>query len=176
MCCLPYDFFAQAFRELPAESRGLSRYPTHAERGCVTRLDILCVYKGYWSDQKIVVCVGEPDPRSVDVYEDHRMREEFMRSYIKAGMTKAEVYHACLARFTKVDRYPFYVHGIGRDAQEEPRLGNTYPNIINVEAEVTFEVNSVIALEPSWLVEDDYVMHQDGFERLGKLPQTIMRF
>jgi len=40
---------------------------------------------------------------------------------------------------------------------------------VDVKPEVTFEVGQVLALEPSWLVEDLYVLKEDGFERLCDL-------
>lgn len=176
-CCLPYDFFLQApVMQVPAESRRRSRFPKNAERDCVTRLDMCCIYKGYWSDHKVVICVGEPDAETRQLYEEHRERQEFMRRVIKPGMKKADVYGACMAEFQDLDRYPFWIHGIGLDAHEEPRLGSPMPHAVKVLPDVTFEVGAVIALEPSWLVEDDYVMRSDGFERLGQLPQRILTF
>lgn len=32
------------------------------------------------------------------------------------------------------------------------------------------------ALVSSWLVEDDYVLKADGFQRLGTLPQVVALF
>lgn len=176
-CCLPYDFLLQTrLMQISAESGGRSRYPTHAERDCVTRLDICCVYKGYWSDHKIVICVGQPDGETLQMYEEHRARQEFMRSLIRPGMTKTEVHQTCMSEFKHLDRHPFWIHGIGLDAHEEPRLGSPLPYAVNIKPEVTFEVGAVLALEPSWLVEDDYVLQADGFERLGELPQRILTF
>jgi len=92
---LPFDFMTQAMPEQPAVNHGLARFPTHAERNCMTRFTFVCCYKGYLSDQKIVVCVGEPAPEAVEIYQEHRARQEFMRSLIKPGMTKTEVFQAC---------------------------------------------------------------------------------
>lgn len=176
-CCLPYDFYLQArLMQIPAESRGLSRFPSQAERGRATRLDMCCIYRGYWSDHKVVVCVGEPDAETVQVYQEHRARQEFMRHLIKPGMTKTEVHQACVQEFQDLDRHPFWVHGIGLDAHEEPRVGSPMPHSLKTRPEVTFEAGAVLALEPSWLVEDDYVLTLDGCERLGALPQEILTF
>ena len=40
--------------------------------------------------------------------------------------------------------------------------------------DMTFEAGNMLALEPSWLVEDSYVLRDDGFERLSTLPQKII--
>jgi Xaa-Pro aminopeptidase len=154
----------------------IDRLPSRLEAGCITRLDLAVCYKGYFSDQKIVICIGQPDPEATAIYEEHRDRQEFMRTFIKPGMSKREVYDACVNRFKHLDEYSFWIHGVGLDVHEEPRVGTLLEYSVNVKEEVTFEVGQVLALEPSWLVEDLYLLKETGFERLCTLPQQIMVF
>jgi len=88
-------------------------------------------------------------------------------------MTKREVYNACLSEFTHLEEYGFWIHGVGLDAHEEPRVGTLLPSSVNFKETITFEFGQVLALEPSWLVEDLYVLQETGFERLCTLPQEI---
>ena len=180
IAAIPWDFIAQAGTKVPEgfkrRKRAIDRLPTHAEPGCMTRLDLTCCYQGYLSDQKIVICVGEPSKEAVEVYNEHRARQEFMREFIKPGMTKREVYDACVEEFKHLDEYVFWIHGVGLDVHEEPRVGTLLEHSVNVKEKVTFELNATIALEPSWLVEDMYLLKESGFERMSTLPQQIMVF
>jgi len=175
---LPFDFVTQSVMTVQEgfkkPGQYIDRLPSKLEAGCTTRFDVTVCYKGYVSDQKIVVCVGEPAPEAVAIYNEHRDRQEFMKSFIKPGMTKREVYDACVRNFKNLDEYVFWIHGVGLDVHEEPRIGTLLPSAVDVKPEVTFEVGQVLALEPSWLVEDLYVLNEDGFERLCSLPQRIV--
>ena len=175
---LPFDFVTQSVMTVQEDSKKLGHYidrlPSGLEAGCMTRMDICVCYKGYLSDQKIVICIGEPAPEAVAIYNEHRDRQEFMKSFIKPGMTKRQVYEACLQNFRHLDEYVFWIHGVGLDVHEEPRIGTLLPSSVDVKQEVTFEAGQVLALEPSWLVEDLYVLREDGFIRLCKLPQQIV--
>jgi Xaa-Pro aminopeptidase len=175
---LPFDFIAQSVMTVQEgfkkQKRFIDRLPVRLEAGCTTRLDLVVCYKGYLSDQKIVVCAGEPAPEAVDIYREHRERQEFMKSFIQPGMSKRQVYDACVRNFEHLDEYAFWIHGVGLDVHEEPRVGTLLPSAVDVKQEVSFEAGQVLALEPSWLVEDTYVLNEDGFERLCSLPQQIM--
>jgi Xaa-Pro aminopeptidase len=97
-----------------------------------------------------------------------------MKNLVRPGMSKREVYGACVQNFQHLDEYVFWIHGVGLDVHEEPRIGTLLPTSVNVRPEITFEAGQVLALEPSRLVEDLYVLTQDGFTRLCKLPQEII--
>jgi Xaa-Pro aminopeptidase len=170
----PFDFIGQQTPVLPAQSPTLARYPTHVQKGVMTRLDIGCCYKGYYSDQKIVLCPGQPSAEAVEIYHSHRARQEFMRSTLRPGMTKAQAYAAFVQGFEDLDRHPFWFHGVGLDYHEEPRFGTLYAHAVQLMPELVFEANNVLALELSWLVEDTYILRADGCECLSELPQQIM--
>ena len=97
-----------------------------------------------------------------------------MKNFIRPGMSKREVYDACVGNFRHLEEYVFWIHGVGLDVHEEPRVGSLLPSAVDVKSEITFELGQTLALEPSWLVEDLYVLNEDGFERLCNLPQQIM--
>jgi Xaa-Pro aminopeptidase len=175
---MPFDFIVQSVMTVQEgfkqERKFIDRLPVRLEAGVMTRLDLGVCYKGYFSDQKIVICVGEPAPEAVVIYKQHRERQEFMRATIKPGMTKRQVYDACVQHFTDLEQYCFWIHSIGLDLHEEPRVGNLLPSAVDYNEELTFEVGQVLALEPSWLVEDMYLLTEHGCERLSTLPQHIM--
>lgn len=178
VAAMPFDFVMQFPLSLQ-EGRGqeepyINRVSVRLEAGITTRLDLVVCYRGYLSDHKIVICPGEPAPAAVTLYKEHWARQEFMKDFIKPGMSKGEVYDACLRNFEHLDEYAFWIHGVGLDVHEEPRIGTLFPSAVNVNQAVTFEVGQVLALEPSWLVEDLYLLNKDGFERLTNLPQQII--
>ncbi len=59
---------------------------------------------------------------------------------------------------------------------EEPQLGSLLPYSLVVKPRITLEKNNVLALESSWLVEINYVLKADGYQRLGTLPQEVASF
>lgn len=99
-----------------------------------------------------------------------------MEDFIRPGMTKSEVFAACQAEFTNVEEYMWRIHGVGMEVHEAPQLGSLLPHSPYVKPEITFEENNVSALESSWLVEDNYVLTADGFQRLGTIPQEVALF
>lgn len=151
----------------------LSRYPKYIKPGVTTRLDLAACYRGYYSDQKFVLCLGKPSAEALEAFHAHRARQELMRQVIRPGVTKEEVYRTCMEKFTSMseygstEEYGFWIHGVGLDFHEEPRVGSYLPLSASVMPEVTFELNTVVALEPSWLVEDTYIVEETGVRCLG---------
>ena len=180
---LPYDFVSQATRSFGLRSSDMCRYPARVEPGVVTRLDLGACYKGYYGDQKFAVCLGRPSDGALATFEAHLARQQYMRDVIRPGVTKSEVYARCSEEFASaggegsLERYDFWVHGVGLDIHEEPRIGSALALNSDLMAEVTFEVNTVVALEASWLVEDLFIVEESGVACLGSgMAQAIIQF
>ena len=160
-----------SLREQPGAA--VIRGPGIVEAGLVYRVDLAAISAGYFSDQKFNFSVGAPRPESLAVWREHRERQLFMEEFVRPGKTKREVFEACQREFTEVDEYAWWIHGVGMDKHEEPLIGSLLPSAVDVRPEITFAENNVVSLESSWLEEDMYVLKEDGFERLGTIPQEV---
>ncbi len=149
------------------------RGPGVVEAGLVYRVDLAAVAAGYFSDQKFNFCVGTPRKESLAVWRKHRERQLFMEEFVRPGKTKREVFDACQREFKDTGEYAWWIHGVGMDKHEEPLIGSLLPAAVDVRPEITFAENNVVSLESSWLEEDMYVLREDGFERLGTIPQEV---
>ena len=149
------------------------RGPGVVEAGLVYRVDLAAIAAGYFSDQKFNFCVGTPRKESLAVWREHRERQLFMEDFVRPGKTKREVFATCQREFKDTDEYAWWIHGVGMDKHEEPLIGSLLPAAVDVRPEITFAENNVVSLESSWLEEDMYVLKENGFERLGTIPQEV---
>ena len=149
--------------------RGLVRYPTRVEHGITTRLDFAVCYDGYYSDFKIPVCLGEPSSYATATLNEHVDRLQIMYATVRPGRTKREVNDTLVKEFRNVEEYSWWVHGVGLDVHEEPRIGSLYPSSVAVRPEIAFEEGNVLALEASWLVEETTLLEADGPRNLCQL-------
>ena len=149
------------------------RGPGVVEAGLVYRVDLAAISGGFFSDQKFNFCVGAPRKESLAVWREHRERQLFMEEFVRPGKAKREVFEACQREFKDTDEYAWWIHGVGMDKHEEPLIGSLLPAAVDVRPEITFAEGNVVSLESSWLEEDMYVLRQDGFERLGTIPQEV---
>ena len=152
---------------LTAAKDGLVRWPLVLERGVTTRVDLGVCFKGYYSDFKYPVCLGEPRPEAVARVQADVKRSRFMERVVRPGMTKRELQESFEKEFVDGDGHPWYFHGVGMDIHEEPRLFSFAPDSPDIR-ELTIEVNQVLAFEPSWIVEESVVIQADGVRRLCK--------
>ena len=166
---LPHGGTSQRDQPNAAVIRG----PSVVEPGLVYRVDLAAISAGYFSDQKFNFCVGTPRDESLAVWREHRERQLFMEDFVRPGKTKREVFEACQREFRDIDEYAWWIHGVGMDKHEEPLIGSLLPAAVDVRPEITFSVGNVVSLESSWLEEDMYVLREDGFERLGTVPQEV---
>ena len=148
---------------------GLNRNPAKMEPGVTTRLDICINHRGYYSDFKLPVCVGEPSAHALAVVGEHVQRMDYMAEIVRPGKTKREIHDALNREFKNLDSYSWWLHGVGLDYHEEPRIGYQYPSSPDIRPEIVFEEGNVLALEPSWLVEQHTVLEADGPRGLNRL-------
>ncbi len=173
----PYELNCPDWRVTGDAVDGLNRNPGKMEPGVTTRLDVCINHRGYYSDFKIPVCVGEPSKHAQSVVADHVERQDIMREVVRPGRTKREVHDTLSKEFKNIDTFAWWLHGIGMDYHEEPRIGSNYPSSPDIRPEIVFEEGNTLALEPSWLVEEHTVLEADGPRTLNRLNlQTITTF
>jgi Xaa-Pro aminopeptidase len=165
----PFELNCSDWRVTEPAVDGLNRNPEHMEPGVTTRLDICINHRGYYSDFKLPVCVGEPSAHALAVVEDHVQRMDLMREVVRPGKTKREIHDTLSKEFKNIDTFAWWLHGVGLDYHEEPRIGSNYPSSPEIRPEIVFEEGNLLALEPSWLVEEHTVLEADGPRRLNRL-------
>jgi Xaa-Pro aminopeptidase len=165
----PYELNCSDWRTTEPAVNGLNRNPAKMEPGVTTRLDICINYRGYYSDFKLAVCVGEPSAHALAVVEEHVQRMDYMAEIVRPGKTKREIHDALNKEFKHLDEFSWWLHGVGLDYHEEPRIGYQYPSSPDIRPEIVFEEGNVLALEPSWLVETHTVLEADGPRVLNRL-------
>ena len=166
----PFEMISPGWRKWSAATDGLVRSTTHIERGATTRIDLCICHKGYYSDFKLPVCLGEPSAHAVCVVQEHVERLEFMYEIVRPGKTKREINDAVQKEYRNIEEYDWWLHGVGFDYHEEPRIGSRYPSSPEIRPEIIFEEGNVLALEPSWVVEELTVLEKEGPRTLNRLP------
>ncbi|MBI4638140.1 MAG: aminopeptidase P family protein [Candidatus Rokubacteria bacterium] len=95
--------------------------------GDLVRLDVGCLYKGYWSDVARTAVMGEPSERQQALYDAIQAGEEAAIAAVKAGVTAEHVFDLALARTREagLPRFerPHAGGGIGLEPREWPALG-----------------------------------------------------
>jgi len=148
------------------------------------KLDFQASYQGYSSDENRRIYLGN----APQVFKDRVLRdakaEDIIMQTLKPGMTERDAYVACkealeaeLGKEVWERKGPglpeigVVLHSIGLTGHEQPWIDWHDP----VEAhdnELTFEANSVLSVEPIH-IEDDFVLRENGFERITRLPREI---
>jgi Xaa-Pro aminopeptidase len=153
-------------------------------RGEPVLIDMLGGYGGYHADQTRVFSIGRPSETFMKAHSfilDVRMMIE---ERIKPGALPSDLYETAVdaARKGGYEEYfmnygekqvRFIGHGIGIELDEYP--------VITGGNDIPLEAGNVFALEPKIVfpgkgavgVEDDYLVTEDGFERLTDFPEEI---
>jgi len=165
----PFELNCSEWRVPDEAVNGLNRNPARMEAGVTTRLDICINHRGYYSDFKLPICVGEPSAHALAVTKEHVEREQLMEELVRPGKTKREIHDALMKEFKHLDEYDWWLHGTGIDYHEEPRIGSRYPSSPGIRPDIVFEEGNILALEPSWLVEEQIILEADGPKRMNRL-------
>jgi len=144
-----------------------------------TLFEIWVCADGYWCDHTKNLVVGELDARYVRLEEDLMSVYTTTTSNLKAGASLADLDRDVRAGLAEIG-YPGQpshpvCHGVGARAHEPPYAHQA--------VEATMEAGMVLAVEPGvyWpeggglRVEDNFLITEDGAERLCRFPDGIVR-
>lgn len=136
-------------------------------------VDTIGYRHGYWADNAITFCLGDPPRHIVEEYEQRWRVVRRVSEVIRIGMSAKEAYETAK---DVVDREIGYTgtwdsHGIGLDVLEEPLMG--IGSNRNELEDLILELNTVICIEAGPGVEQTYVMGETGLHRLSTLPQQL---
>jgi Xaa-Pro dipeptidase len=155
------------------------------EKDVPIQIDFSIAYNGYITDGARTYVIGTLPKKLMETYEVILEIRDEMEKIAKPGVPCSHLYHLSsqivrkrgLEDYfigTKKDQAPFVGHGIGLEIDELPLLarGFTHP----------LEIGMVFAFEPKFIfpdigavaLEDDYVVTEDGLEKLTYVDDQII--
>lgn len=193
--CSPLDIASRWFPQQPEE---LHLYMSE-EDWPVKRNDEIEIFwdmggerQGYNADMSRAFYLGTPPDDMVAKYEQLARWQVVARNTIVRDMPVAEAYEAMRAALMKEFGFVWgFLHGIGIFAHENPYLDLGLPldRLTTARNDLRFEVGTVMAFEPfrkidpddpdglkgeeGGCIEDDWLMTEEGWQRLGSLPQKL---
>jgi Xaa-Pro aminopeptidase len=156
-------------------------------------IDFGCRVDGYCSDLTRTICLGEPDPKLVEVYAVVRAAQDAGEQALASGMRRGR--DVDLAARKPVEDAGYgeqYLHslghGVGMAVHELPHIASPRTDDPAAEAELarteTIQPENVVTIEPGiylpgWggvRLEDLAVVHEQGLELLaGRNPEHVIQ-
>ena len=138
-------------------------------------IDIGCVLGGYCSDMTRTICLGQPSPKYLEVWEIVRQAQEAAEAAICAGMSGVEA--DALARDPIAEAgYGEYFghglgHGVGLAVHEDPYAGRFSESTLQAGMALTVEPGIYLPGEFGVRIEDLVIVRQEGVEVLTSTPR-----
>lgn len=152
-----------------------------AQRGDLIKIDVGCVIDGYSSDGARTVVIGEPSPEAQRVYDSLHRAFEAGLTHFRPGTPLRDVYRSVATAmwdqgFETYNRGHFG-HGVGSSIWSEE-----WPFIAN-DSDAILEPGMVLAFETPWyieglggfIIEDQLLITESGFEVIAPLPRHLFK-
>ncbi|MCL6648282.1 MAG: Xaa-Pro peptidase family protein [Chloroflexi bacterium] len=139
-------------------------------------LDVGCVVDGYHSDLTRTICLGEPDPAYLEIYDIVLRAQHEAEACIRPGMTGGEadrIARDLIAAAGYGDQFGHSLgHGVGLEIHEGPTLRRESEDIL--QPGMVFSVEPGIYLPGRFGVrlEDLVVLEADGVRVLSQAPKA----
>jgi Xaa-Pro aminopeptidase len=139
-------------------------------------LDLGCVVDGYHSDLTRTICLGEPDPAYLEIYDIVLRAQHAAEACIRPGMTGGEadrIARDLIAAAGYGDQFGHSLgHGVGLEIHEGPTLRRESEDIL--QPGMVFSVEPGIYLPGRFGVrlEDLVVLESDGVRVLSQAPKA----
>ena len=119
------------------------------EAGDFVVMDFGALYNGYHADMTRTVVIGEASDKHKEIYDIVLESQLAGIAKAKAGVTGAEVDHACRSIITKAGYGDKFIHSTGHGIGLEV---HTYPRISSLNTQPLLE-NYVVTIEPGIYIE-----------------------
>ncbi|MDO9391488.1 MAG: Xaa-Pro peptidase family protein [bacterium] len=140
--------------------------------------DFGAVYRGYHSDMTRTVCVGEPSPKHLKVYDTVLRSQLAGLKAVRAGVKGREADAAARAVINAAGYAKYFGHGLGHgvglEVHEAPGVGSKSENLLPVNSVVTVEPGVYL---PGWggvRIEDLVVVTATGCRILSNSPKELI--
>jgi Xaa-Pro aminopeptidase len=162
------------FRAANAEHPKVGGLPTDyaLREGDVFTLDYSVVLDGYRGDFTSAVAVGEPSPGVRELFALCQAALQAGESKLKAGAPAREVHAAVMQPFRDAGRADAG-HGLGLAHPEPPILVPESDDFLLAGDVVTLEPGAYVAGIGGLRIEHNYLITEDGFERLTNHVLTL---
>ncbi len=178
----PYDFAMGGAG--PHKSMPISANGTIIEPGCTVMVDMGGTFTGYISDMSRVFSLGKVNELAYRAHQTALEIQSGIEAVARPGVATAELYSLAIDKVTKNQLLPFFMgyhqkagfigHGIGIQINESPVLAPRSRDLL--------QKGHVFALEPKFVipgvgavgVENSYVVHEQGIEKLTLLEEDIV--
>jgi len=147
-------------------------------RGELLTIDFGAVFSGYTTDMTRTVCLGEPDPRQVEIYNTVKEAQQRAAAALRPGMTGHEA-DAVAREIIKEAGYEKEFghglgHGVGLETHELPRLSPQSETVLQPGMVVTVEPGIYI---PGWggvRIEDMMLITETGAEAMTRSTRELI--
>lgn len=178
----PYDFAMGGAG--PHKSMPISANGTIIEPGCTVMVDMGGTFTGYISDMSRVFSLGKVNDLAYRAHQTALEIQSGIEAVARPGVATAELYSMAIDKVTKNQLSPYFMgyhqkagfigHGIGIQINESPVLAPRSRDLL--------QKGHVFALEPKFVipgvgavgVENSYVVHEQGIEKLTLLEEDIV--
>lgn len=154
------------------------------ERGDLVVADLALNYAGYHGDVARTYVVGDPSDEQREWFEMTLAIHEAARDAIEPGVPAEKPYLAAreqaesdgvadwLCGYAEMQA-PYIGHSIGLEADEEPTLMEGNTTEIQEGMVLTVEPKLMHPDRDAAMIEDDYLVTENGVERLSTVPQEL---
>lgn len=178
----PYDFAMGGAG--PHKSMPISANGTIIEPGCTVMVDMGGTFTGYISDMSRVFSLGKVNDLAYRAHQTALEIQSDIEAVARPGVATAEMYSLAIEKVTQNQLSPYFMgyhqkagfigHGIGIQINESPVLAPRSRELL--------QKGHVFALEPKFVipgvgavgVENSYVVHEQGIEKLTLLEENIV--
>ena len=142
-------------------------------------MDFGVFYNGYASDTTRTVCIGEPDEKSLKVYNIVEEAQRIGREAVKEGIYCKEL-DTKVRNFIKEKGYGEYFihglgHGVGLEIHELPFVNSRSPFELKENMVITVEPGIYIPNKFGVRIEDTILVKKDKGEILTNLPHDLIK-
>lgn len=143
-----------------------------------TTVDFSAVYQGYFCDITRNFSIGAPDHRALEYHDKLREAQSAAVGLLRPGITGAEADGKARAALSDAGLDKYFTHGLGHglglEIHEAPTLSPKGNTVLAAGDVVTVEPGIYIDGWGGLRLEDDYVITENGCERLtDKLNQCF---
>jgi Xaa-Pro aminopeptidase len=141
-------------------------------------------YNGYVTDETRTFVIGRLNPSLQKAYEVALEIHEGARSSVKPGVSPVQIYEQAVERAGRAGladhfmgygegKVAFAGHGLGLEINEWPVIGRGYRKPLQAGNVFAFEPKFVFPGEGAVGVELDYIVRENGLERVTHFPKEV---
>ena len=152
-----------------------------ATQGDIIKIDVGCIVEGYSSDGARTAVLGSPRPEAQQIFDALHRAFDLGLEHFKPGTHLSDIYKLVSGSMWQqgYDTYNrgHFGHGVGASIWSEE-----WP-FISAESDAVLEPGMVLAFETPWyieglggfIIEDQLLVTQTGFEVMAPMPRGLVR-